>query len=77
MDIDVCMDLKNIVILYDYCLELGDLMKIMNIYAPCCTALKSTYPLMEILDEYRSQEDEMQFELDFSYLKPFVTYVVP
>ncbi|VVC45895.1 Peptidase C2, calpain, catalytic domain [Cinara cedri] len=55
--------------------ELGDLMKLVNIYAPCCTTLKPTCHLMEVLNEYKSQEDEMQYELDISYLKPFTTHV--
>lgn len=57
-----------------YCLELDDETKLVYISAPCTRALKQTCPLMNVLNEYKSQEDEMQYELDFTYLEPFVTY---
>lgn len=58
----------------DYCLELDDITKLVNISAPCTSALKQTCPLMNVLNEYKSQDGEMQYELDFTYLEPFVSY---
>lgn len=61
-----------------YNLEVADFTRLVNIYAPCTVTLKQTCPLMKILNEYslKSTDNEMQYELDFSYLEPFATYLM-
>ncbi|XP_025198171.1 uncharacterized protein LOC112596622 [Melanaphis sacchari] len=55
--------------------ELNDFMRLVNVYAPCTTVLNQTSPLMKLLNKYKSNRDENQYELDFSYLKPFTSYI--
>jgi len=59
--------------LFSY-LELSDFMRLINVYAPCTTILNQTSPLLKLLDKYKSNENDYQYELDFSYLKPFTSY---
>jgi hypothetical protein len=60
----------------NFILELGDVMKLINIEAPCTATLKQTCPLMNVLNKYKSPKNEVQYELDFQYLEPFMTYVL-
>lgn len=50
-------------------------MNLVNFYAPCTAILRQTYSLANVLSEYGTAIDEMQYELDFSYLDPFTTYM--
>ncbi|XP_060881188.1 uncharacterized protein LOC132952776 [Metopolophium dirhodum] len=50
-------------------------MKLVNVYAPIATTLNQSSPLMKVLNKYKSTGHDNQYELDFSYLKPFTTYV--
>ncbi|XP_060845427.1 uncharacterized protein LOC132925012 [Rhopalosiphum padi] len=50
-------------------------MRLINVYAPCTTILNQTSPLLKLLDKYKSNENDYQYELDFSYLKPFTSSV--
>lgn len=56
------------------CLELSDFMRLVNVFAPCATILNETSPLMKLLNKYKSNEYDDQYELDFAYLKPFTSY---
>lgn len=51
-------------------------MKLINIEAPCTATLNETCPLMNVLNKHKSLKNEMQYEIDFLYLEPFVTYVL-
>lgn len=62
--------------IFFFYLELNDFMKLVNIFAPCTSILKPTCPLMNVLDGNQTFEEEIQYELDFSYLKPFITYEI-
>eukprot|EP00102_Acyrthosiphon_pisum_P026578 XP_016663788.1 PREDICTED: uncharacterized protein LOC100569340 isoform X2 [Acyrthosiphon pisum] len=55
--------------------ELNDFMKLVNVFAPIASTLNQSSPLMKVLNKYKSTEHDNHYELDFSYLKPFTTYV--
>lgn len=72
----LCVLLILILYVYFYCSEVSDFMRLVNIHAPCAISEKQSSPLMKVLSEYQTSEDKMQYELDFSYLEPFVTYEI-
>ncbi|CAH1731726.1 unnamed protein product [Aphis gossypii] len=55
--------------------ELSDFMRLVNVFAPCATILNETSPLMKLLNKYKSNEYDDQYELDFAYLKPFTSSI--